>query len=196
MDRTVYFRAFELEDAILIHKWKNDDRLNYLTVGLNRKVCFDEVQQWVKDRMFHHPYEVYWAICAKDNDKMIGWACLTDIHFINSSANTGAIVIGNEEYNDGFAWIETVLFMLEYAFERLNLNRVYGYSLVGHRASNLMEDLVFLKQEGILRQAAFKNGQFYDLSLAAILKEEYFVHKKNGDYDIISMIKRLKKLRK
>jgi len=196
MEKTVYFRAFEEEDALLIHKWKNDDGLNALTVGLNKKTCQEEDMEWVRSHMMHHPYSAYWAICAKDTDKMIGWACLTNIHYINSSAETGAIVIGDSEYNDGFAWVETVLFLFEYAFERLGLNRVYGESLLGHKISNLVEDLMFMTREGIFRQAAFKNGRFYDISYAAILKDEYFAHKEAGDYEMSAVIRRLKKLRK
>lgn len=196
MEKTVYFRAFEEEDAKLIHQWKNDDELNVLTVGLNKKTCFDEDLEWVKSRMYHHPYSAYWAICSKETGKMIGWACLTNIHYINSSAETGAIVIGDPEYNDGFAWVETVLFLFEYAFERLGLNRVYGESLLGHKISNLVEGLMFMTREGVFRQAAFKNGRFYDISYAAILKDEYFAHKEAGDYEIPAVIRRLKKLRK
>ena len=196
MEKTVYFRAFEEEDAKLIHQWKNDDELNVLTVGLNKKTCFDEDLEWVKSHMYHHPYSAYWAICSKETGKMIGWACLTNIHYINSSAETGAIVIGDPEYNDGFAWVETVLFLFEYAFERLGLNRVYGESLLGHKISNLVEGLMFMTREGVFRQAAFKNGRFYDISYAAILKDEYFAHKEAGDYEIPAVIRRLKKLRK
>lgn len=196
MEKTVYFRAFEEEDAKLIHQWKNDDELNVLTVGLNKKTCFDEDLEWVKSHMYHHPYAAYWAICSKETGKMIGWACLTNIHYINSSAETGAIVIGDPEYNDGFAWVETVLFLFEYAFERLGLNRVYGESLLGHKISNLVEGLMFMTREGVFRQAAFKNGRFYDISYAAILKDEYFAHKEAGDYEIPAVIRRLKKLRK
>ena len=146
--------------------------------------------------MYHHPYSAYWAICSKETGKMIGWACLTNIHYINSSAETGAIVIGDPEYNDGFAWVETVLFLFEYAFERLGLNRVYGESLLGHKINNLVEGLMFMTREGVFRQAAFKNGRFYDISYAAILKDEYFAHKEAGDYEIPAVIHRLKKLRK
>ena len=196
MEKTVYFRAFEEEDAKLIHQWKNDDELNVLTVGLNKKTCFEEDLEWVKSHMYHHPYSAYWAICSKETGKMIGWACLTNIHYINSSAETGAIVIGDPEYNDGFAWVETVLFLFEYAFERLGLNRVYGESLLGHKISNLVEGLMFMTREGVFRQASFKNGRFYDISYAAILKDEYFAHKEAGDYEIPAVIRRLKKLRK
>lgn len=195
METTVYFRAFEEEDAKLIHQWKNDDELNYLTVGLNKRTCYDEDLEWIKSRMRHQPYSAFWAICSKENDKMIGWTCLTNIHYINRSAEAGAIVIGDKDYRDGFAWIETYLFLYDYAFERLGLNRVYGESLLGHKVSNFAEDLMFMKREGILRNASFKNGKFYDVCIASILKEEYFKHKEAGDFEMSEIIRRLKKLR-
>lgn len=144
----------------------------------------------------HHPYSAYWAVCSIETGKMIGWACLTNIHYINSSAETGAVVIGDPDYRDGFAWVETVLFLFEYAFERLGLNRVYGESLLGHKISNLVEELMFMTKEGVFRQAAFKNGRFYDISYAAILKDEYFAHKEAGDYEMAAVIRRLKHLKK
>lgn len=196
MEKTVYFRAFEPEDAVMIHRWKNSDELNEMTVGLNKKTSLEEDQQWVNAHKDHHPYYAYWAICAKDTGKMIGYASLVNIHYINSSAETGAILIGDPNYNDGFAWIESVLFLFEYAFERLNLNRVYGQSLVGHKISNLVEPLMFMQQEGVLRQAAFKNGRYYDVSFAGILKSEYYSHKEAGDYELPAVIRRIKKLRK
>lgn len=196
MEKTIFFRAFEPEDAILIHQWKNSDELNELTIGLNKKTSLEEDQQWVNAHKDHHPYYAYWAICAKDTGKMIGYASLVNIHYINSSAETGAILIGDPNYNDGFAWIESVLYLFEYAFERLNLNRVYGQSLVGHKISNLVEPLMFMQQEGVLRQAAFKNGRYYDISFAGILKSEYYSHKEAGDYELPAVIRRIKKLRK
>ena len=53
-----------------------------------------------------------------------------------------------------------------------------------------------MNREGVLRQAVFKNGFFYDLSIAAILKDDYFKHKEAGDFDMLSVIRRLRKLRK
>lgn len=196
MNKTVFFRTFEEEDADLIYQWMNDDELKELSVGLNRRMCKEEAQEWVKARMHHHEYNVYWAICSKESGKMIGYASLVGIHYINSSAETGAIMIADPEYNDGTAWIESVLFMFEYAFERLNLHRVYGHSLIGHKISNTVEPLMFMQQEGILRQAIYKNGRYYDLSCAAILRDEYFAHKEAGDYDMMNIIRRLRKIRK
>ena len=196
MDKTVYFRTFEEEDLDLFYKWLNDDELKKLSVGLNRKMSKEECLNWIRARKDHNPYQVWWAICSCDTGKCIGYACLVNIHYINSSAETGAILIGDPDYNDGSAWIESVYHMFEYAFENLGLNRVYGESLVGHPMSNRIGALMFMKTEGILRQAAYKNGQFYDLQLDAILKDEYFAHKAAGDYEMMSVIRRLRKLRK
>lgn len=196
MEKTVFFRAFEPEDVNLIHQWKNSDELNEMTVGLNKKTTLEDDLRWLNSIKDHHPYYAYWAICSKETGKMIGYASLVNIHYINSSAETGAILIGDPDYNDGYAWIESVLFLFEYAFERLNLNRLYGKSLVGHKVSNLVEPLMFMKQEGVLRQAAYKNGRYYDVSYAGILKCEYETHKEEGDYNLPAILRRIKQLRK
>lgn len=196
MEKTVFFRTFEEEDIDAIYRWKNDDELNKLTVGLNRKICRDDVAKWVRSKMPHNPYEVYWAICANDETKkIIGYTQLTEIHFINSSANLSGIMIGDKDYQDGFAWLEAHLFIMEYAFERLGLNRLYGSSILGHKASNGIGGVLYWEKEGILRQAVFKNGDYFDLLLGSILKEEYFTHKRNGDYEMKSILKRIRYLK-
>ena len=196
MEKTVFFRAFEEEDIDAIYRWKNDDELNKMTVGLNRKICKDDVAKWVRARMPHNPYEVYWAICANDETKkIIGYAQLTEIHFINSSANFSGIMIGEKDYQDGFAWLETYLFIMEYAFERLGLNRLYGTSILGHKDSNNIGKLLLWTREGVMRQAVYKNGRFYDAAIGSILKNEYFQNKSNGQYEMKAILKRLREIK-
>ena len=194
MEKTVYFRTFEENDADLIYQWMNDDELKKLSTGLNRRMCRDEALEWVKARMRHNNYQVFWAICAKDTDKMIGYACLTDIHYINSSANFSGVIIGDKKYQDGMAWIETYLFVYEYAFERLNLNRLYGSAIDNHKTTMAMRKAMFKTREGVMRQAAFKNGKYYDVSMSSILRDEYFEHKDAGEYEVMSVLKRLTRI--
>jgi len=193
MVKTVYFRAFEEEDAELIYQWMNDDELKKMSVGLNRRMCKDEALEWVKARMHHNNYQVFWAICARDSNKMIGYACLTDIHYINSSANFSGIVIGDRDYQDGLAWIETYLFIYEYVFERLNLHRLYGTAINEHKSTILIRSVMFSHTEGIMRDAAFKNGRYYDVSISSVLSNEYFQHKNAGEYEMSAILKRMRK---
>lgn len=191
------FRTFEESDVKSIYKWLNDDELTSMSVGLSRKLSHEEAENWVKSRKNHNPYQVFWAICPiNEPEKIIGYACLTDIHYINSSANFGGIVIGDTNYNDGFAWIETYLFIYEYAFDRLNLNRLYSSAIDEHKSSNLIAEATFQKKEGLLREAIYKNGKYYDLAYYGILKQEYIKHKDAGEFEIMEIIRRIAELKK
>ncbi len=194
---TVIFRDFDESDIDSIFRWKNDEKLNSMIVGQWRPFTYEEAVNWVHGCMGEHDTYKFWAVCTNDEEKkIIGWTALSKIDKQNKSVYTHSIVIGDKEYQDGFAWIETVLFLLSYSFETLGMNRVYGESILGNKASNLVESLVFMKREGLFRQAVFQNGRYYDISYAAILKDEYFEHKASGDYEMPAVIRRLKKLRK
>ena len=191
MQKTVYFRTFEEEDVDLIYKWMNDDELKKLSVGLNRRMSKEECKNWILARKDHNPYQVWWAICAIDSDRLIGYACVTNIHYINSSAEYGGIVIGDNDYRDGIAWIETYLYVFRYVFESLNLHRLYGYHIVNHKSSVAMARTMFFMSEGILKEAFFKGGKYYDAEAVAILANEYFCHKELGDYEYKTVLNRL-----
>jgi RimJ/RimL family protein N-acetyltransferase len=144
----------------------------------------------------HETYK-FWTIATNDDEKrIVGWVSLSEIDKANRSACFYGLVIGDEEYHDGFAWIESYLFIYEYAFERLGLNRVYGTRLMEHKQTKAMGLIMFSKREGVLRQAVYKNGQYHDLSIGSLLSSEYFEHKNNGDYEISAIIRRIKKARK
>lgn len=193
---TVAFRDFEERDIDFIYKCKNDEKLNSMIVGDYHPYTYEEATKWVHGCMGEHEAFKFWAICTNDKEKrIIGWISIADIDNVNKKCSTHSIVISDPDYNDGLAWLESVLFMFKYAFEVLGLNRVYGVSLMGHKMSNRMGPLMFMQTEGILRQAVFKNGKFYDLHYSGILKDEYFVHKEAGDYEIMKLIRRLRIMR-
>ena len=49
----------------------------------------------------------------------------------------------------------------------------------------------FWTLEGIERQSIFKNGEYHDICKYAILRDEYFEHKRNGDFDPRQKTRRL-----
>lgn len=54
-----------------------------------------------------------------------------------------------------------------------------------------IQKAMFNKTESVMRQAAFKNGQYYDVSMSSILRGEYFDHKNKGEYEVMAVLKRL-----
>lgn len=197
MTATVTFRDFEERDIDFIYRCKNDEKLNSLIVGNWHPFSYDEAVKWVHGCMGEHETYKFWAVCTNDEEKrIVGWVSLSQIDKTNQNACFHGIVIGDSDYHDGLAWIESYLFVYKYCFEVLGLNRVYGESLVGHKQSNIIGKIFYAQQEGIKRQAVFKNGRFYDVSFSALLKEEYLEHKQKGDFEMLAVIKRIKSAKK
>jgi len=197
IQKVVCFRDFEERDIDFVYKCKNDEKLNRMIVGQYHPFTHEEAKKWVEGCMGEHKTYKFWAICTNDNVKeIVGWVSLSQIDMINKSAFFHGIVIADKKYKDGFAWIESYLFVYEYAFERLGLNRVYGTKMVDHKQTNAIAKAFFSQCEGIMRQAVYKNGKFYDLAIGALLSSDYFEHKQKGDYELKAIIKRIREAKK
>ena len=191
------FRDFEERDIDFIYKCKNDEKLNSLIVGEWRPFSYEQAKQWVCGCMGEHDTYKFWAICTNDADKrIVGWVSLSNIDKVNQCACFHGIVIGDMGFQDGIAWIESYLFVYRYVFEELSLNRLYGSNLEDQKATTCIGIAMFEQPEGIARQAIYKNNKFNDVIHMSILKDEYFTHKTNGDYELNKIIMRIGKARK
>ena len=189
MDNTVCFREFEERDVDFVYRCKNDEKLNSMIVGQFHPLTYEEAERWVHGCMGEHDAYKFWAICTNDDEKrIVGWVSLSQIDKENNSACHHGIVIGDNEYRDGTAMFETMLFSMKYAFEHLGINRLYGSCLSEHKISPHMLNALKFTLEGTLRQAIFKNDRYYDKLLYGILKNEYFVYKESGAFDLTALI--------
>ena len=189
---SICFRDFEERDIDFVLKCKNDDSLNEMIVGTSRKFTFEDAKKWLEGCMGDHETYKFWAVCTHDDEKrIVGWVSISQIDRKNHSACFHGIVIADEDYRDGLAWIESYLFIYEQAFEVMGINRLYGTCRVDNKLSMQMSPVMFSQKEGILREAIYDNGQYVDLYAAALLAKDYFFHKQNGDYEIPRIIRRL-----
>lgn len=191
MEKTVCFRDFEERDIDFIYKCKNDEKLNSMIVGQWHPFTYEEASKWVHGCMGEHETFKFWAIATNDDERrIVGWAALSQIDKVNNSAFFHSIVIGDERYRNGFPWVETQLFVITYAFEQLQVNRL-GYSCLSeHPSSMTIAPVMFFSQEGLLRDAVYKHERYYDEALFSLLKDEYYLHKNAGDYELDSTILR------
>jgi RimJ/RimL family protein N-acetyltransferase len=197
MVNTVTFRDFEERDIDFIYKCKNDEKLNSMIVGDYHPYTYEEATKWVHGCMGEHETFKFWAVCTNDVEKrIIGWVSLSDINMIESSASFHGIVIADPRFRDGLAWIESYLFVYDYAFEKLNLNKVYGSALVNHVTSQTMRRVMYGKTIDYKKNAVFKNGIYHDISVGELSRDVYTKHKNNGDYKLSSILKRVRFIKK
>jgi len=194
---TVAFRDFEERDIDFIHRCKNDEQLNSMIVGEFRPFSYEESVKWVHGCMGEHETYQFWAVCTNDEKKnIVGWASLSQIDKTNKSAFFHGIVIGDPNFRKGFPWIEIQQFVIDYAFQNLGVNRLEFSCLAEHPTSMYIGPAMFFKQEGLFREAVYKNERFYDVAYFGLLRDEYMEHYNNGDYELMSIIERYANVKK
>lgn len=195
--KSIFFRAFQDGDHILINKWRNDPKIQSLTGGNFRYVSPEMEREWVHSKMISNTRDIYLAVCLNDGTRrMIGYCSINKIDHINRKAEQGGLVLGEEDLCDGMTWMDTITELIDYEFMHLNMNRVYGTSLVTHKLTRIMCEASFQQIEGIGRQEVYKNGQYHDVYYWGLLREDYLKQKEEGNYEPTKMIKRIVELRK
>lgn len=170
MQQRVYLRAFELDDYKTTIEWRNNPAVTDQLGGGKLFVSEAREKKWIEDTIFHSA-DIKLAVCLTDNNLHIGNVYLTDINYINRTAESH-IMIGNQAYWGQGLGREALLQILHYGFEERGLNRVYAHINADNTASLRLHEKCGYKKEGVLRQAIFKNGQFKDVVVMSILKEE------------------------
>ena len=196
--KIVYLRLFEPGDYEKTYLWHNDYDLMSTTSGLFRFVSKEIERNWVQSKAENNQKDIYLAICAIENDEMIGWYSISNIDYVNRKCLCSGVVIGDKRYKDGLAFQEAGDLAFSYIIDELNMNRVSGSCLLENALSRAAMEAGFWTLEGIERQAVYKNGKYHDVCHYSILREEYLEHLKNGDYNnnVMMVAKAVKRIRK
>lgn len=112
----------------------------------------------------------------KENGKFIGTAKIDKIDSYNNSAEIGIMIGDKSRWGKGVA-TEVYKILMDYAFNKLNLHRLWG----GTSGKNIAMQKTFLKlgfkEEGILRDYSLIDGEYVDNHQYGILAKEYFQNK-------------------
>ena len=165
-----YLRKPEPTDVDALFAWKNDPAVSSLLVGFTTGYTRADLVKWVD---FHRSAsdEAFFMIVRKADERAIGHVALYQINH-RTGIGDFAILIGERT-----AWGKGIgrtctRFMCEYGFKHLNLRRItLGVLATNERAHKLYRSLGFV-EEGRLRQAQFKNGEFVDVILMGLFREE------------------------
>lgn len=80
--------------------------------------------------------------------------------------------VGVEHWNRGYA-TEAVRAVLAYGFRELGLNRIFAHHFVRNPASGRVLEKAGMRREGLRRRHTFKDGEFLDSAVYAIVRSEY-----------------------
>ena len=107
-----------------------------------------------------------------DNKQFVGLANLNQIDHINQRASWG-MKLKNNIQGKGIGF-EASLIIIHYAFFYLNLIKIHADYLEENISSHKLVDKIGLRQEGLLINHLYHQGQFRNLKLVGISKDEFY----------------------
>ncbi|WP_027218048.1 GNAT family N-acetyltransferase [Butyrivibrio fibrisolvens] len=165
-------RELERKDLSEINKWRNDIEVINCLGAPFRYISYEVDEKWFNAYMHNRNNCVRCAIVDESNDNIVGVVSLTNIDFIRRSAIFHIMIGKRENRGKGIGSFATKE-MLHHAFENMNLNRVELEALSNNTiAINMYKKSGFV-EEGIKRQAVYKNGNYIDMTMLSVLKHEY-----------------------
>lgn len=173
MDK-VWLRALEPDDYKYTHQWRTDDATWSAVAGTKRFVSLDTERRWLISAIESHEKGgvLRFVVCVGDSDKPVGMISANSIDQVNKSCEISRM-LAPDSRGKGIVK-RAMLLVYDYLFSQLGLNRVESRVLEDNVASRKSQERFGSKQEGILRQAIFKDGQFKNLICYAILKDEFY----------------------
>jgi len=159
-------------DCALFAEFEKQDFIKeFLTIDENRS--YEDVVREFIIRERDDSKEQY-TIVLKNDNKQIGRVYIAKIDRNHDSLDITRIYIGDKNNIGKGYGKEAMILLLQYCFNTLKMERVtIDHYPNNYKASNLYLSLGF-QYEGIMRNAAKRNNQYFDLHLMSILKNDYY----------------------
>ncbi|MDY6972103.1 MAG: GNAT family protein [Thermodesulfobacteriota bacterium] len=160
----------EREDLPRARAWVND---SFLQSRILRVLPVTEADQarWYED-IIHNPSKIVFAIKTLNGEQHIGNTGLYHIDWIHRRAEFW-ILIGERDFWKQGIGTEIVSLMLRYAFQNINLNKIYLNVGVDNQAAIALYKKLSFVQEGLLKEHYFIEGKYVDVATMRILKRDF-----------------------
>lgn len=169
--KLVRLRAIEEDDLPALHEWANDPEIAHLLAGWHFPYSRDSQQRWfssLKDDGLNQR----WAIDVPEAG-LVGTANLVDIDWQNRHAFHGMLLGPSKVRRRGLG-VDTIMAVMRYAFDELNLARLDGAMIEYNAASiGVYTGKCGWKEEGRMRNWFFRHGRYWDRVVVGVTNEDY-----------------------
>jgi RimJ/RimL family protein N-acetyltransferase len=166
----IYLRPLEIDDLPLRVEWVNDDE-NRKTLMFDWPISLSKTRAWFQNTLMDKS-KANFSIVDKETNKVIGMTGLIDIDYRNLRGQL-YITIGEKDFRGKKLPDEIIPLVLEYGFKELGLRRIYLYTLKNNERGRTVYERNGFEFEGILREHHFCVGEYQDLYVHSILKNDW-----------------------
>lgn len=165
----VCLKLVEFDDIPNRVKWINDPEIQN-TLMYDVPTSIAKTMEWYKRTIMDHTRREF-SIFTKEG-KNIGFCGLInyDLRFNKAELHC---VIGDKSYWSGGYGTEAYKLLMEYGFEELGLNKIYGYQLLHNFGAHRVVEKLGWKREGLLREEIWGHGKLWDVYYVGILRSDW-----------------------
>ncbi len=168
----IYLRELTRADLAQTLIWRQDPALVAQLGEPFRFINAETEAGWFDTYLTQRAQQVRLAICEQGSDRHIGNVQLLQIHPVHRSAEFSILIGEAGCRGKGLGTMATER-CLQHAFEDLHLHRIWLQVRADNQPALKLYHRVGFVEEGRLRQAAFKQGQYVDLLSMGLLAAEF-----------------------
>jgi diamine N-acetyltransferase len=171
---TIYLRPLESEDAVAATRWFRASEVGGPLASVFPSGA-DGARQSI-EAITKDDRQVALAIALRADDRLLGAVRLHRSTPHRRSGGYRLALAPPKELGTRVADTiarEATRLVLAYAFDTLNLNRVFLHDFASDRGARSRYASVGFREEGILRQEAWRDGGYEDVVVMAVLREEW-----------------------
>jgi diamine N-acetyltransferase len=168
--KTIYLRPLESDDGPNFARWSREAEIggrfdSGFPVG-------EESGRRLVEAVARDEHQVGMAVARRADDKLVATLRL---HSLQPQRRSGAyrLALDPEARGAERIAVEATRLVLAYAFETLNLNRLWLHEFATNQAARERWAKRGFVEEGILRQEAWREGRYEDVVVMSILREEW-----------------------
>ena len=175
--KKVTLRSYDdsLDDGWDVVRWRNNPQVKAFFFD-EEPLSFYSHLEWI-DKAKHNPNVRYYMIQRNADedykDLTIGTIGLSKIDWRNRTAEFGWFLIGEAKYRSWGYGKEAIFLLLDYAFNHLNLNKIWLQTMTLNKAASAVYRKMGFRGEGILREHKFKGGEYIDVYTYGLLRREF-----------------------
>jgi [ribosomal protein S5]-alanine N-acetyltransferase len=171
-------RPLQMADAPLVSKLAGEKAIASTTRRIPHPYTLEMAENWVASLPeLHAKGELLnYAIVLQSTGEFIGSIGL----ILNATDHHGELGywIGSPYWNRGYA-TEAALKMVDYAFEGMQLHRIFALHMTRNPASGRVMQKIGMKKEGTLKEHRYKWGKYEDLAMYGMTEKDYRTHLKS-----------------
>jgi len=175
----IYLRPFDLDDIDGEYiQWVNDEEMVRFNDTLKRPTTFNQAKEYV-EKILNSDNYIFFAVIEKSTGRHIGNVKLGPIDWIDRRTMWGRL-LSKESWGKGYG-SEVMQLIIKYAFEVLNLNKMWDGAISSNKPSIKSNLNAGMKIEGEIKEYVYRKGKYESITILGMTKKEYFKMKNDNN---------------